>query len=110
MKLLVDENLSPKLAQSLADLFPGSKHVSHIGLLGGLDPDVWAFAGEHGFCILTKDVDFLNRSQLLGFPPKVILIRLGNCATSEVVEAVRACFESIREFESDAVISVLAIP
>jgi predicted nuclease of predicted toxin-antitoxin system len=32
MKLLFDQNLSPKLASRLADLFPGSSHVQTLGL------------------------------------------------------------------------------
>ena len=32
MKLLLDENLPPGLAASLADLFPGSVHVHECGL------------------------------------------------------------------------------
>jgi predicted nuclease of predicted toxin-antitoxin system len=31
MKLLLDENLSPKLARSLQALFPGSAHVEETG-------------------------------------------------------------------------------
>jgi predicted nuclease of predicted toxin-antitoxin system len=32
MKLLFDENLSPKLVAALADIFPNSAHVHEIGL------------------------------------------------------------------------------
>ena len=32
MKLLFDQNLSPKLANGLGDLFPGSRHVQSVGL------------------------------------------------------------------------------
>ena len=34
MKLLFDENLSPKLPRLLAAYFPGSAHVRECGLLG----------------------------------------------------------------------------
>ena len=33
MKLLFDQNLSPKLVNRLADLFPGSGHVQSVGLV-----------------------------------------------------------------------------
>ena len=29
LKLLFDQNLSPRLASALADLYPGSAHVQH---------------------------------------------------------------------------------
>jgi hypothetical protein len=32
MKLLLDQNLSPRLCDRLADLFPGSAHVDLLGL------------------------------------------------------------------------------
>jgi predicted nuclease of predicted toxin-antitoxin system len=32
LKLLVDENLAPELAEQLADLFLGSVHVTSVGL------------------------------------------------------------------------------
>ncbi|MBI3980262.1 MAG: DUF5615 family PIN-like protein [Chloroflexi bacterium] len=38
MKLLVDQNLSPHLVRRLADLFPGSSHVSLVGLERASDP------------------------------------------------------------------------
>ncbi|WP_341325862.1 DUF5615 family PIN-like protein [Methylotuvimicrobium sp. KM2] len=34
MKLLFDENLSPKLVAALIDVFPGSAHIDRIGLGG----------------------------------------------------------------------------
>jgi len=40
MKLLLDENLSPNLAQLLADLFPGSAHVGDCGLGAASDEEV----------------------------------------------------------------------
>lgn len=32
MRLLFDQNLSPRLVNRLADLYPSSQHVSFIGL------------------------------------------------------------------------------
>jgi predicted nuclease of predicted toxin-antitoxin system len=32
VKLLFDENLSPKLVRALADIYPGSAHVHECGL------------------------------------------------------------------------------
>ncbi|WP_230966126.1 DUF5615 family PIN-like protein, partial [Nostoc sp. NZL] len=41
MKLLFDENLSPKLPTRLSDLFPDSLHVRDIGMKATIDPIVW---------------------------------------------------------------------
>jgi predicted nuclease of predicted toxin-antitoxin system len=41
------------------------------------------------YTIFTKDADFSDVNVLRGFPPKVIWIRLGNCATSDLENALR---------------------
>jgi predicted nuclease of predicted toxin-antitoxin system len=38
MKLLFDENLSPKLPNRLNDLFPDSLHVRDVGMKATIDP------------------------------------------------------------------------
>ena len=80
MKLLLDQNLSPRLFTVVGDLYPGSTHVREVGLQAA-DDTVWRYAAEHGFAIVSRDADFHERSFLLGHPPKVIWIRRGNCST-----------------------------
>jgi len=78
MKLLFDENLSRKLVPLVEDLFPGSAHISRVGIgSGASDRQVWDYAGQNGFVIVTADNDFLTLADQLGPPPKVIL--LDNC-------------------------------
>ena len=72
MKLLLDENLSPRLIGALSDLYPGSSHVEDCGLPSAPDDQVWRFAAENGFLIVTQDSDFSERSVLDGWPPKKI--------------------------------------
>lgn len=50
MKLLFDQNVSPRLAERLADLFPGSVHVFSIGLDCAIDDKLWEFARQGGIC------------------------------------------------------------
>jgi predicted nuclease of predicted toxin-antitoxin system len=71
LKLLVDENLAPDLAERLADLFPGSVHVGSVGLGSMPDEVIWDYARANQFTFLTKDKDFANLSLALGPPPKV---------------------------------------
>ncbi len=84
MKLLFDENLSPKLVTALSDVFPESAHVDRIGLGGASDTEVWAYAGEHGYTLISKDSDFHELSLLRGYPPKVIWLRRGNCTNKQI--------------------------
>ena len=75
MKLLFDENLSPKLVRELQDLFPDSMHVSQLGLQAAPDLAIWEFSAREGFTIVTADADFLNLTNVYGPPPKVIWLR-----------------------------------
>ena len=59
---------------------------------------VWQLAREHGCLLVTKDEDFHRLSILLGSPPKVVWIRLGNCATKDVAELLWERHTDIRRF------------
>ncbi len=98
MKLLFDQNLSPELVETLADLHPGSEHVQGHGLGTAVDRDVWAYAKLHGFLVVSKDADFYERSARLGAPPKVIWIRLGNCTTAAVEMLLRNSEQALVRF------------
>ena len=98
MKLLLDENLSPRLVDLLSDLYPGSDHVHYLNLGGANDSEVWDYAKLHGFAIVSKDSDFAERSVLESDPPKIIWVRLGNCSTEEVEKLLRSAHEMIRGF------------
>jgi predicted nuclease of predicted toxin-antitoxin system len=87
--LLFDQNLSPRLAGRLVDAFPGSAHVSEAGLAQALDRVVWGFARVNNFVLVSKDADFGELGLILGFPPKVVWIRRGNCTTSDIEALLR---------------------
>jgi predicted nuclease of predicted toxin-antitoxin system len=98
MKLLFDQNLSRKLVTRLADIFPESSHVQFHNLTEIDDSEIWEFAKAEGFCIVTQDADFAERSRLYGAPPKVIWLRCGNAPTSNVESILRCGVETIQEF------------
>ena len=62
MKLLFDENLSPKLVHALEEYFPGSMHVEELSLRGTADAMIWSYARENGFTIVSKDTDFRDQA------------------------------------------------
>jgi len=72
MKLLFDENLSPKLPRLVQALFPESTHIRECGLRGFSDGKIWEYARANDFTIVSKDSDFQQRSLLYGHPPKVV--------------------------------------
>ena len=79
MKILLDANISWKLANKLKLVFGECAHVDLIGLdVPAEDIDVWNYALTDGYIIITKDNDFVDLLELNGFPPKVVLIKTGN--------------------------------
>ena len=109
MRLLLDQNLSPRLLSSLADLYPGSTHVREVGLATADDDTVWAYAGREGLVIVSKDADFHQRSFVRGAPPKVIWIRRGNCSTDEIAGLLRQFHVEMVAFEQDLEATFLAL-
>jgi len=109
LTLLIDENLAPRLASDLADLFPESAHVNLLGLGSMPDTLIWDYAKEHGFAFMTKDKDFANLSLAWGAPPKVILLLIGNCSATELARVVRNNAVRFSDFENDARRSLLIL-
>jgi hypothetical protein len=54
MKLLFDQNISHKLVAALQNTYPGSQHVSEVGMSAASDDVVWKYALENGFIIVSK--------------------------------------------------------
>jgi predicted nuclease of predicted toxin-antitoxin system len=109
LKLLVDENLPPRLGKDLADLFPESAHVDSVELGNTSDSVIWEYAKTHGFAFLTKDKDFANLSIARGAPPKVILLQTGNCSVAQIIGMVRNNAVRFTDFERDTQRSLLVL-
>jgi len=110
VKLLFDENLSPKLPRLLDDLFPDSIHVRDVGMKATDDPIVWDYAKNNEFMIVSKDADMHDLSLVFGDPPKVVWLQLGNCSTRQVESLLRRDFEIISLFYDDDLVSLLTLP
>jgi predicted nuclease of predicted toxin-antitoxin system len=100
MKLLFDENLSPKLPQLVVAVFPGSQHVRELGLMGHTDEEIWNYAAGNGFAIISKDKDFYQRAMLFGAPPKFIWLCIGNCTREDLLNLIRRHQEDMLAFET----------
>jgi predicted nuclease of predicted toxin-antitoxin system len=110
VRLLIDQNLAAGLARHLADVFPGSRHVRDFGLRTGTDAAIAEVARREGFVILTKDGDFARSAWSRGALPKVILLRLGNCSTREIVSLLRERQADIVDLERGRRGPVLELP
>jgi predicted nuclease of predicted toxin-antitoxin system len=110
MKLLFDQNLSPRLPRILADIYAGSVDVRDIGLRDADDDVLWAYAKQHGYAIVSKDSDFQQRSLLYGQPPKFIWLRVGNCPVKTIEDVLRKYSVVVHTFGLDEEKAHLMLP
>ena len=101
--------MSRKLVFRLADIFPNSSHVQFHSLAEVDDREIWEFAKKNGFCIVTQDADFAEKSRLYGSPPKVIWLRCGNIPTRNVEAIFRTGISTIQEFLDSSLLDCLEI-
>ena len=101
MKLLFDQNLSFRLCQNLADVFPESSHVRLLGLSEAGDLALWDYAKANGFAIVSQDADFAEMAVLLRPSPKVIWLRTGNQSTAAISILLRRHADLITAFGKD---------
>ena len=109
MRLLFNQNLSVRLVRSLSDVYPGSSHVSLVGLDRASDAEVFDYTLDNGYALVSKDVDFAELAQARSPSPKVVWLRLGNCTTAEIEDTLRARQEAVAALESDPEARVLAL-
>jgi predicted nuclease of predicted toxin-antitoxin system len=109
VKLLFDENLSRKLVQRLADLYPGSAPVVGVDLMTSPDREIWDFARANGFTVVSTDHDFYERATTLGPPPKVVWLRRWTHPTADAEWLLRREAIRISEFVNDPELGVLIL-
>jgi predicted nuclease of predicted toxin-antitoxin system len=79
MRFLLDANLSWRIKDVLKHHYNDCLHVDNIGLqVPATDKQIWKYAEENALIIITNDEDFVDLINLKGFPPKVVLLRVGN--------------------------------
>lgn len=108
-KLLFDQNLSYRIIKQIDHLFPNSNHVRLLKLDTADDIDIWRYAKEHGFHILTQDTDFHDINTLYGYPPKIIRIHTGNTTTSTIIELLEKKHKLIHDFLNNEKIGFLEL-
>jgi predicted nuclease of predicted toxin-antitoxin system len=109
VKLLFDQNVSRHLVGMFALEYPGSRHVTDVGLDTATDAEIWAYAGEHDFIIVSKDSDFRQLAFLHGPPPKAIWVRPGSVSTIEIYNVLGENHDEIDRFAGSAEEALLVL-
>ena len=91
MKLLVDMNLSPRLAILLGVAGVEAVHWSSLGPPDASDAAIMAYARAHGFVVLTHDLDFTTILATTNAElPSVVQVRASDLAPETLVGPVAA--------------------
>jgi predicted nuclease of predicted toxin-antitoxin system len=109
LKLLFDQNISPKILRKAFEKSVLVQHVRFVGLEDASDVEIFHFAKTNGYSIVTFDSDFFDLSLLMGFPPKIIWIRTGNLTTNSILLLLLKNSEQIFEFIELGNVGVLEI-
>jgi predicted nuclease of predicted toxin-antitoxin system len=109
VKLLLDENLSGHLLDSIEEWFPGSAHARKAGGSGGSDRSVWDIASAGGYVLTTRDEDFVGLSVLRSAPPKVLWLNVGNSRNAVIAALLKSHVPDIESFVAHEDYTFLAI-
>ena len=86
MKLLLDENLSRRIVPFLQHYYPGSSQVVLLGLESDSDSEIWQYAKDNNFIIVTLDADFEELSLAWGQPPQVVWLKVKNQSRATILK------------------------
>lgn len=84
MKLLFDQNITFRVVNLLKNNLVNAMHVNDFDLQFATDREIWKFAKENQYHMVTFDTDFYDLVTLYGFPPKIIWLRLGNTSSAHL--------------------------
>ncbi len=88
-RFVIDEQLPPALAERLRGEGYDAIHVFNGGLGGHPDEAIAREAMARGAILITKDADFVTKSNLGTFSGPIIWIRLGNVTNSALWASLR---------------------
>ncbi len=111
MRILLDQNLSPKLIRKLSDIIPGLETVYDHDLVGASDPFIFDWARKAEFAaVVSTDRDFVHLAERLGPPPKVIRIERCDFPANVIEQLLRREAHRIHDFlESDRAVLLLRL-
>jgi len=98
VNILLDQNISFRLVELLSNTFENVKQVRQVGLTDASDLEIWDYALKNNCLIVTFDSDFIDLSNLKGFPPKIIWLRFGNSSNLKIANKLLSKASDIREF------------
>jgi len=77
-----------------------NQNYFHVNDLDDEMPDsqIWEYAKEKNYVIVTKDADFSDRILLLSPPPRIVHIKLGNMKLNEFHFRMNSVWQQVEAF------------
>jgi predicted nuclease of predicted toxin-antitoxin system len=73
------------VVRKVQSIFPDAKQVRELGLENVKDKEIWQYAKNNNYAIITFDADFVDLNVLYGHPPKIVWLRIGNTKTDFLI-------------------------
>ena len=97
MRLLLDEHISPALVGRLANADVFAQSVPHLGLAGRADHEIWKYAFDHGFSVVTTNArDFIELLDV-DVHPGLMVLRESGLSREEQWERIEPVIEYIKD-------------
>ncbi len=96
MKLLLDMNMSPALAEYLRQAGREALHWSSVGAATASDPTISTYAAVAGYVVVTHDLDFgALVARVNASVPSIIQIRADDLSVAQLGAKLLAVIEDI---------------
>jgi predicted nuclease of predicted toxin-antitoxin system len=108
MTFLLDENLPPKLIQSLEKIGYHAIHVHDLQFTGKSDLHLVEYAEKNDYIIITHDLDYSRIISIMGRKkPSAITLRLDKINADIVFELLKSNLPSLKEkLEQGALVTI----
>jgi predicted nuclease of predicted toxin-antitoxin system len=97
IRLLLDENISPALIGRLGEQDVYAVAVPHVGLAGQPDHEIWNYALEHDFAVVTINARDFIRLLDVEIHPGLIVVREGGLTREEQWAHILPLIEHIKK-------------
>src|ERR1700685_2436979 len=96
MRLLLDEHISPALVARLAEVGIYAQSVPHVGLAGRADHEIWQYALDHDFAVVTTNArDFIELLDV-DVHPGLIVLRESGLSREEKGRRIQPVVEHVK--------------
>lgn len=111
MQLLIDENLSPRIARWACEHGTPAEAAVHVGLAGAKDETVFAHALARDQVVVTVNVgDFMRLAGAMEVHPGVIVLREAGLNAEQQWNRIQAALQAIEQaYDADLVNRVLEV-